>query len=289
MTSLMVNVASPRSAAKAAALAVEGVGLMRAEFMFYSLGRHPRSFIEEGRDAELVDVLRDGMIQLAKQFFPRPVRYRSLDFKSNEMRSLIDGERYEPVEGNPALGLRGTSRAMRDRDIFLAELKALRAARESGFTNLQLMVPFVRSVEELVFTRQAMEEVALDDAVELWAMLEIPAMIYMIEDIAPHIDGVSIGTNDLTQMMLGVDRDNEAVAHFYDDGHPAVVRATCAMIRQATQAGLQTSICGDRPSRDASFVRALLDAGIGSLSVTGDAVDATAQIIQDALSAQAAK
>ena len=120
----MLNLGGSKRAQRAAALPVDGVGLMRAEFMFYSLGRHPSSFVESGNTRELVGVLQAGMSELAQAFFPRPVRYRSLDFKSNEMRSLVDGTRYEAVETNPAMGLRGASRYRRDRDIFLAELKA---------------------------------------------------------------------------------------------------------------------------------------------------------------------
>ena len=258
---------------------VTGIGLLRAEFMFYTLGRHPKTYVESGSSAELVAVLKSGMTEIAQAFYPRPVRYRSLDFKSNEMRSLQDGDKYEEIEGNPALGLRGSSRYLRDRDIFMAELTALREVRDDGLDNLQLMIPFVRAASELEFCRQAMDEAGIDAAVQLWVMLEIPAMLYMIKDIAPYVDGVSIGTNDLTQMMLGVDRDNPAVAEFYDDGHPAVVQASCAMISAAREAGLDTSVCGDRPSRDPAFVQALVDAGIGSISVTTDAVEATQNIL----------
>lgn len=281
MAELMVNVGSPRAAQRAAALPVTGVGLMRAEFLFYSLGKHPRVFIEEGGRDSLVAALYQGMTLVAGAFGSRPVRYRSLDFKSNEMRSLVGGEQHEALESNPALGLRGARRYRRDRDVFMTELEALRLARADGLTNLQLMIPFVRSADEIRFCRDAIREAGLDSELQLWAMLEVPAMIYMIDDLAPLIDGVSIGTNDLAQLMLGVDRDNEAIADCYDDGHPAVVRAACAMVTAARAAGLQTSICGDRPSRDPDFVRALLNAGIGSISVTSDAVEATNQILHE--------
>jgi len=279
MAELMVNLGSPRVAERAAALPVAGVGLMRAEFLFYSLGRHPKAFAESGAMGDLVTVLRDGMLKVARAFHPRPVRYRSLDFKSNEMRSLIGGEQYEELELNPALGLRGASRYPRDRSIFMAELLAMREVRNLGFRNLHLMIPFVRSASELVFCKEAIAESGLDRELELWAMLEIPALVYMVAEFAPYVCGVSIGTNDLTQLMLGVDRDNQAVAQYYDDGHPAVLRAVRSMIADAKASGLQTSICGDRPSRDTEFAKALVGAGIGSISVTFDAVDATRRML----------
>jgi pyruvate,water dikinase len=284
MTSLLVNLSTPRAAPRAAALPVAGVGLMRAEFLIYSLGRHPGEIMASQGSADLTAALRNGMIAVAAAFRPRPVRYRSLDFKSNEMRTLAGGDIHEPVEGNPALGHRGASRYARDRDIFMAELDALRMARADGCTNLQLMIPFVRSCAELEACRAAIEDAGIDDGLELWAMLEIPAMIYMVGDLARYVTGVSIGSNDLTQLMLGVDRDNSTVAQLYDDGHPAVSAAIRAMIDGARRAGLQTSICGDRPSRDAGFTRMLLDAGIDSISVTPDAVEATAEIIEAAAS-----
>lgn len=279
MTELMVNVSGPKIARRAAALAVAGVGLMRAEFLFYSLGRHPKVFTESGASGELIAVLQAGMLEVAQAFHPRPVRYRSLDFKSNEMRSLLGGDRYEVLESNPALGLRGASRYLRDRNIFMAELEAMRAVRAAGFGNLHLMIPFVRSVGELAFCREAIAEARLDAGLQLWAMLEIPALIYMVAEFAPHLHGVSIGTNDLAQLMLGVDRDNEAVAQFYDDGHPAVLRAVCSMIADARAAGLKTSICGDGPSRNPAMAKALLEAGIDSISVTTDAVEATQRVL----------
>jgi pyruvate,water dikinase len=242
---------------------------MRAEFIFYTLGRHPRSV-----DGGLGDLLESGMQQVAEAFFPRPVRYRTLDFKSNEMRGLLDGERYEKVEGNPGLGLRGASRYRRDRDIFLTELEALRRVREMGLENLHPMVPFVRDPDEIVFTREAMREVGLSRTTPLWAMIEVPAMIHMIAAIAPNVDGVSIGTNDLTQLLLGVDRDNPDVANLYDDAHPAVIAAATQVVESAKHHGIASSICGDAPSRQPTLLRALVAAGIDSISVPPDSVSA---------------
>jgi pyruvate,water dikinase len=281
MTQLMVNLGSPKRALQAAALPVAGVGLLRAEFLFYSLGRHPKSFIDSGSSEELVTVLRRGVTDVAAAFHPRPVRYRSLDFKSNEMRSLADGAQYEVAESNPALGLRGASRYIRDRSIFMAELRALREVRAAGLSNVQLMIPFVRSIAELVFCREAITEAGLDDGLELWAMLEVPALIYMVPELAPYVNGVSVGTNDLTQLMFGVDRDNTAVAQFYDDGHPTIYRAVRSMIADARAAGLKTSICGDRPSRDPAVAKLLIDMGIDSISVTADAVEPTRRVIAE--------
>lgn len=275
----MVNIGSPRAALRAAQLPAAGVGLMRAEFLFYSLGRHPAGLEEGPGELDLRGVLVSGMRQVAEAFWPRPVRYRTLDFKSNEMRSLVDGERFEVVESNPALGLRGCSRYRRDRGILLTEFEALREVRDGGLDNLHPMVPFVRGPDEVRFTREVMSDAGLDDATPLWAMIEVPAMIHMIDAVAPDIDGVSIGTNDLTQLLLGVDRDNAEVSYLYDDGHPAVIRATTEIVRTARELSLGSSICGDAPSRHPDLVRALVEAGIDSISVPPDAVQETAAAV----------
>lgn len=282
MTEVMVNVGSARAATRAAALPVAGVGLMRAEFLFYTLGRHPRDLIDGGGHAALSDVLEEGMEQVAAAFQPRPVRYRALDFKSNEMRSLVGGDRYEDVEGNPALGLRGCSRYQRDPEVFDIELRALAAVRARGFRNLQLMVPFVRDPSEVELCRRAMRDAGLDGDVQLWAMVEVPALMYMLEELAPWIDGVSIGTNDLTQLLLGVDRDNAAVAALYDDGHAAVVAVASTIVETARSLGLGTSICGDAPSRQAELLATLVALGIDSISVSSDAVESTQAAIGEA-------
>lgn len=282
----MVNIGSPRIAAEAAELDVAGVGLMRAEFLFYSLGQHPQTFIRDGSSDELLTVLKDGIRAVASPFAPRSVRYRTLDFKSNEMRSLVGGEEFEAVEGNPALGLRGASRYRRDRDLFMLELRALREVSEEGLDNLQVMIPFIRGAEELEFCAEAMREAGLAGVLELWAMIEVPALIYAIEEIAEHVSGISIGTNDLAQLMLGVDRDNNDVGYLYDDGHPAVVKATCSIIEAARAQGLQTSICGDRPSRDGAFVGALLASNVDTISVPHHAVAETREAMSAALSLQ---
>lgn len=277
---VMVNLASPRAAVRAAALAVAGVGLMRAEFLFYGMGRHPVEVIAGGEDT-FHQVLTDGMREVADAFYPRPVRYRTLDFKSNEMHSLAGGETYEAIELNPALGLRGVSRYARDRQVFLSELEALRDVRRAGLDNLQLMIPFVREPEEVAFCREAMDAAGLDRDVELWVMIEVPAMVHRVGDIAADVDGVSIGTNDLTQLLLGVDRDNPDLAHLYNDAHPAVIHAIETVVAAAREHGVGSSICGDAPSRHGNLVKVLVEAGIGSMSVPPDAVEDLRGIVDE--------
>jgi pyruvate,water dikinase len=276
MTDVLVNVASPCSARQAATLPVQGVGLMRAEFLFYSLGQHPRFMMEAGTPGKLVDTLSIGIREVAAAFYPRRVLYRALDFKSNEMRSLVGGTEYEPLEDNPALGLRGCSRYEHDPEVFALELTALAQARATGLDNVHLIVPFVRYPHELERCRKQMAVAGLDNgAVELWAMAEVPASFFLLAEFTPFIQGVSIGTNDLTQLLFGVDRDNPHIAHLFDDGHPVVVHVACSMVTTARALGLRTSVCGDRVSRDAHFVRKLVTAGVDSLSVSPEAVTAT--------------
>lgn len=276
MTELMVNVASPRAAKRAAMLPVRGVGLMRSEFLFYSLGEHPRGLLEAGSESRLIEVLYAGIREVAEAFYPRKVVYRLLDFKSNEMRALSGGVKYEPLEENPALGLRGCSRYAHDPDIFGAELAAIAQVRTAGLDNVQIMVPFVRLPTELAWYREQLAAAGLNDtSLEVWAMAEVPAWLFLLPEFAPFIQGISIGTNDLTQLLFGVDRDNPLVSSFYNDGHPVVIQFVCSIVASAHALGLRTSVCGDVVSRDADFVRELVRAGVDSLSVSPDAVSAT--------------
>jgi pyruvate, water dikinase len=276
MTELMVNVASSSAARRAAALPVQGVGLMRGEFLFYSLGEHPHALLASGSTRKLIDALHAGIREVAEAFYPRKVVYRLLDFKSNEMRSLAGGVKYEPIEENPALGLRGCSRYAHDPEVFAAELAAIAQVRTAGLDNVHIMVPFVRLPAELAWCREQFAAAGLNDvSLELWAMAEVPASLYLLAEFAPFIHGISIGTNDLTQLLFGVDRDNPQVSSFYDDGHPVVVQFVCSMVAAARTLGLHTSVCGDIVSRNEDFVRALVRAGVDSISVSSDAVHAT--------------
>ncbi len=277
-TRVYVNVATVERAQIAARQpGVDGVGLLRAEFLLTEAldGEHPRALIEAGRSDEFVDRLADSLEAITSAFAPRPVVYRSADFRSNEFRSLRGGERFEPVEANPMIGYRGCFRYVHEPEQFRLELAALaRVARVHP--NLVLMLPFVRTRWEL---QSCLEIVAESDLltsarVPLWVMAEVPSILYRLADYRSlGIDGVSIGTNDLTQLMLGVDRDSEVCAELFDERDDAVMGAVLDIIDRAHRVGLTVSLCGQAPSNHPEIVRGLVAAGIDSVSVDPSAVE----------------
>lgn len=281
-TKLMVNLTAPQLAEKAAALPVAGVGLMRGEFIFYMLGRHPNDVLMRDGEIEFVRAVYSAMHQVARAFYPRPVTYRAVDFKSNEMRSLREGKEYEENEENPSLGLRGCSRYRRDPDLLRHQIAAIAQVIEEGLDNVRLMLPFVRVPQEIEFCRAAIQESGLDpEMAKLWMMAEVPALSYFLGDFSDLVQGVSIGTNDLTQLLFGVDRDNAGVGYLYDDTHPAVVQAAVAIIRQSKELNLETSLCGDGVGRSRDFMLRVLEAEIGSVSVSIDAVSNTLELMDE--------
>jgi phosphoenolpyruvate synthase/pyruvate phosphate dikinase len=278
---LLVNLSFPELAEKAATLPVQGVGLMRAEFLCLQAGRHPMTIIEEGGEAGFVDFIRQAMITVAHAFAPRPVTYRASDLKSNEYRELAGGERYEPVEANPMLGRRGVFRYLRDPEGFTLELRALSDARRAGAENLRLMLPFVRTVQELQAVRGMVESAGCYDqpGFELWAMAEVPATALIPEHFAAEVDGLSIGSNDLAQLVLGADRDSAELAERYTANDPAVLEAIRRIVTGAHTRATPVSICGDQPSRDPALIRELVSIGIDSISVVPSAVEETLALI----------
>ncbi|MFZ0716245.1 phosphoenolpyruvate synthase, partial [Mycobacterium sp.] len=228
-TKVYVNLAMPDAAEAVAAQDVDGVGLLRAEFMLTQAlsGRHPRDLIAHGEQAGLVNALTESVNRIATAFAPRPVVYRATDFRSNEFRGLRGGDKYEPVEHNPMIGYRGCYRYVKEPDLFSLELEAIARVREEN-PNLHLMIPFVR-------TRWELEEcLSLVDASPLgrqrglhrWVMAEVPSVVHWLPSyVGMGIDGVSIGSNDLTQLMLGVDRDSDVCAELFDESDPAVLDA----------------------------------------------------------------
>jgi pyruvate,water dikinase len=280
---LRVNLSVPQHAARTAALAVDGVGLLRAEFLMSMLGHHPASL----DPAKLADKLEQGLRTVAEAFYPRPVVYRVLDAKSNEMRSLMGGDAHEPVEENPALGLRGASRVLADDSIFLIEVAAISRLRRAGLANLQLMLPFVRVPAEVDACWSIMESRApgFDPSVELWVMAEVPSLALRIGELPSRVHGVSVGTNDLTQLMYGADRDNPALAGLYEDGVDGVVlELVLDIVAAASARGMQTCVCGDVPSRSPAVFDRLVSAGISAVSVSPEAVAS----LRDRLTAAAA-
>jgi pyruvate,water dikinase len=285
--SLLVNLSVPQRAAAAAGpeLGAEGVGLMRAEFLVFQTGKHPGLLQEQG---ELQPLLADGMRQVAQAFHPRRVLYRSLDQRTNDLRALEGAEGREPHEENPALGCRGVFRSMRFPEIFLAELAALRQVRSEGFSSLQLMLPFVRWADEVAWAREQCTQQGLlvQDGFELWMMVETPAAVLRAEDFRGMVDGVSIGSNDLTQFILAIDRDNEVFADVNLDRDPAALAAIEWAIRSFQRLGVPVGICGDAPSRSEHVLQSLVSWGVDSISLSPDRLQAT-QVLLSQLSTPA--
>jgi len=276
-TRLEVNLAEPERAQEVAAMPVDGVGLLRAEFMILSAleNRHPRLLLEQGRGNEFVERMVERLQPFAAAFHPRPVLYRAMDFRSNEFRGLEGGERFEPAEENPMIGYRGAFRYTREPDLFALELQAIRRVREAS-DNLHLMIPFVRTGWEFREVKRRIDEAGLDRGLELWVMAEVPSVVYWLDEYARlGVRGVSIGSNDLTQLVLGVDRDSEVLAPLYDERDGAVLDAVHTIIRKCRALGLASSICGQAPSVHPEYAEILVRWGIDSISVNPDAVEAT--------------
>ena len=218
-TKVYVNLAQPELAEIVAARNVDGIGLLRAEFIVARIGEHPRYMIEQNRGHEFVEKLYQGINTFAKAFDPRPVVYRTTDFKTNEYRDLKGGKRYEDVEENPMLGYRGASRYIAEPDIFDLEIEAIKRVREEH-KNLWVMIPFVRTVDGMARIKSHMEfrDLRSSEDFKLWMMVEVPSNIFLIEKfIEVGLDGISIGTNDLTQLILGIDRDSSRLKYLFDE------------------------------------------------------------------------
>ncbi|MGQ9572153.1 MAG: phosphoenolpyruvate synthase [Dehalococcoidia bacterium] len=280
-TRVYVNLAEPDLADVVATRNVDGVGLLRAEFMIAQIGEHPQLAIDEGRSEEYIEKLTDGLRKFAKAFYPRPVVYRTNDFKTNEYRNLRGGDKYEEFEENPMIGYRGASRYVRDIDIFRLELEAIKRVRKE-YNNLWVMIPFVRTPEELAGVKEIMvrEGLAPSEDFKLWMMAEVPSNALILDKFLDvGIDGISIGSNDLTQLVLGLDRDSARLADLFDERNEAVTVALENLIRTARRRGVTSSICGQAPSDYPELTEKLVEWGITSVSVNPDVIDKTRQII----------
>jgi pyruvate,water dikinase len=280
-TKVYVNLSIPDIAQKIARETnADGVGLMRAEHLMLSIGKHPRLLLEEGGDKVMIDKFASGVGQVAEAFFPRPVVYRFLDFKPDEFLEMPGGEKYERknVGPNPMIGYRGEYRYTKEDDIFRLELKAIRQAREKmGFTNIWVMVPFVRTLDVFRKTVNIMKEEGLDhrtdNSFQLWIMVEVPSAVFMIDEFCKEgIDGVSFGTNDLTMLVLGVDRNDTSVQELYDERNLGVLRAIAYTMTVCKKYGVTTSICGQAPSVYPDYLEFMIRCGATSISVNPDTV-----------------
>jgi pyruvate,water dikinase len=282
-TKLFVNIAEPERAVEVAKMNVDGIGLLRAEFMVAQIGIHPKKIIKDGREKFFIDNLVKGLDTICRAFYPRPVIFRTTDFKTNEYRNLVGGKDYEPIEENPMLGYRGVSRYIQDKDVFLLELEAIKYVREKKrLTNLNIMLPFVRTVNELIEVKKIIASSGLkrSSSFLLYMMAEIPANVLLLEDfIKAGIDGVSIGSNDLTMLVLGVDRDNSLLTKDFDEMNKAVQKAIEIIVKTCSKHKILSSICGQAPSNYPELVKNLIRWGINSISVSPDAINKTRKTI----------
>jgi pyruvate, water dikinase len=315
-TKVMLNVANPSEAFRLGVLPTDGVGLARIEFIIASAVRvHPLALLHPERVSDpvardaiqaltrgytdpveyFVDRLAEGVAIIAAAFYPRDVIVRLSDFKSNEYAGLVGGKAFEPVEANPMLGFRGAYRYAHPhyREGFALECRAMRRVRdEMGLTNVKLMVPFCRTPEEGERVVALMAEQGLrrgERGLEIYVMCEIPSNVIQATEFARIFDGFSIGSNDLTQLVLGVDRDSELVAPIFDERNPAVLKMVSSVIETARAAGRKIGICGQAPSDYPEFTRFLVERGITSVSLNPDALIRGLEAIAEAERSTAAQ
>ncbi|MFC1600657.1 putative PEP-binding protein [Patescibacteria group bacterium] len=283
-TRVYVNLAEVELANKMSKKNVDGVGLLRAEFMIANIGTHPKEAIKHKKQGVFIDKLTKDISKFCKAFNPRPVVYRATDFKTNEYRALPGGENWEPEESNPMLGYRGAYRYIASPDVFNLELQAIKKVREK-YPNLWLMIPFVRSPEELAKVRRlvAAEGLFEKPSFKFWMMVEIPINVILIDKfIEVGIDGVSIGSNDLTMLVTGTDRDNAEVAKAFNERSPAVLWSLKRVIKHCNKQKVTSSICGQAPSEYDDLIKKLVRYGITSISVNPDSINRARIIISKA-------
>ena len=284
-TKVYMNLGDPELAEKYSSLPCDGIGLMREEFIWTTyIHEHPLYLIKTGHPEKVVDQLAEGMRQVCQAMAPRPVTLRFSDFKSSEYRDLKGGDEFEPYEPSALLGWRGASRYYHPKYIeaFKLECQAVVKVREEfGLKNLNVMIPFCRNVEECEKVVKIMAECGLERGKDfkVWLMAEIPSNIILADQFNKYVDGYSIGSNDLTMLVLGCDRDNDTVSHIYDERNLAVRRAVRHLIEVAHSEGKTVSICGQAPSVYPEFCEFLIKSGIDSISVNPDTVKFTKKLV----------
>ncbi|PSQ18816.1 phosphoenolpyruvate synthase, partial [Halobacteriales archaeon QS_9_67_17] len=271
-TEVKVNVSIPEAAHRAAQTGADGVGLLRMEHMILSTNKTPERYLEDHGEEAYVEQLVEEIRGVADEFYPRPVRVRTLDAPTDEFRQLEGGDD-EPHEHNPMLGYRGIRRSLDRPELFAHELEAFRRLFEMGYDNVEVMFPLVNDSEDVIRARQQMEEAGIDPEKRNWGvMIETPASALTVESMCEAgIDFASFGTNDLTQYTLAVDRNNENVAGRFDELHPAVLSLIGDVIETCREHDVATSICGQAGSKP-EMVRFLVNEGATSISANIDAV-----------------
>jgi pyruvate,water dikinase len=288
-TQIYMNLGSPDLIDKYKVLPFDGIGLMRLEFLIADkISKHPLKIIEDNESDKFVNELFNGINKVASTIFPRPLVVRFSDFKSNEYRKLEGGEKYEPHEENPMIGWRGISRYISPdyQPAFRLECKAIKKLRDAGMSNVWVMLPFARTIPEVKETLKIMQEEGLErsDDFKVWLMAETPSLVIQADDFAKLCDGFSIGSNDLTQLMLGVDRDSELLHRlgYFNERDPAVLKAIKTLIRAAHDNDITISICGQAPSLYPDFAAWLVKEGIDSISANPDSVIRTRRSVAGA-------
>ena len=286
-TKVLVNLGEPSLAERVAQMPVDGIGLLRAEFMIIEAceGTHPRRFVEEHGAEMFVERMYKSLLTFTRAFNPRPITYRTMDFRSNEFRDLQGGKDYEPTEANPMIGYRGSFRYVTEPDLFKLELDAVKQVRDDGFKNLHVMLPFVRTLSEVkTLVRYIEEEGLLDDlAFDLWVMAEVPSVVYYMDQYQKlGVAGISIGSNDLTQLVLAIDRDSELVAPLFNEMDEAVLDHIRQLLERARELGMKSSICGQAPSVFPEYAGKLVEWGIDSISVSWDVIEQTIRNVASA-------
>ena len=280
-TKLMVNLSQPQLIKQVQSLPVDGVGLLRSELMILNIlkGKHPQEWLLQGKQKELLELLSEQIMQFARAFLPRPIFYRSLDLPAYNLTSFSADS---PLSQSSILGDRGVFSYMQYPTVFELELEALAIVQASGYRNINLLLPFVRTVEEFIFCRHKVEQAELMQIsqFQLWIMAEVPSILFLLpEYIKAGVMGISIGTNDLTQLLLGIDREQGKLGRIFDESHPAVMKAISQLIKMSQAGGIPCSICGQAPVLYPEIIDKLIEWGITSISVEPEAVEMTYKAI----------